>query len=59
MTVKIQEFLRNTYHLITEILETDSILKILTKKGNIVILSEKRYNIMMEMVEENLKSKKN
>lgn len=58
MTVRIQELLQNVYHFITEVLETDSILKVSSKKGNVVILSEARYEILMEMTEENLKSKK-
>ena len=57
MTIKIQEFLQNAYHFMTEVLETDSILKVSSKKGNVVILSETQYDAMMEMLEEKLKNK--
>lgn len=54
MLVGIQEFIQNTYHFLTEIINKDLILKVITKKGNVVILSEERYDTMMKMVEENM-----
>lgn len=54
MLVGIQEFIQNTYHFLTEIIHKDLILKVITKKGNVVILSEERYDTMMKMVEENM-----
>lgn len=54
MLVGIQEFIQNTYHFLTEIIHKDLILKVITKKGNVVILSEERYDTMMKMIEENM-----
>ena len=54
MLVGIQEFIQHTYHFLAEIIHKDLILKIITKKGNVVILSEERYDNMMRMVEENM-----
>ena len=54
MLVGIQEFIQNTYHFLTEIIHKDLILKVITKTGNVVILSEERYDTMMKMFEENM-----
>lgn len=52
--VRIQEFIQHTYHFVTEVITTDSVLRIVSKKGSVVILSEERYNTMMKIMEENM-----
>lgn len=54
MLIGIAEFAQHTYHFITEVLSKDFIIKVMTKKGNVVILSEERYETMMKMVEKSM-----
>ena len=50
MSISIKEFLDNTYHYIMQTLKSDSFTKVSTKNGNVVIMSEEKYNCLIEMM---------
>lgn len=48
MIIQIQDFIANAYHYITQTLEWDVFTKIKTKNGNVIIMSEEKFNCLIE-----------
>lgn len=48
--VNIQKFLKQTYHYLIDVLKTDSFLKVIMKNGNIVVMSEQKYDSLIQVL---------
>lgn len=48
MIIPIQDFMNNVYHYIKQTLEYDIFTKVGTQNGNIVIMSEEKFNCLIE-----------
>lgn len=48
MVILLKEFLNNTYHHIMEILKNDYILSVKTHNGNVVIMSEQKFESLID-----------
>lgn len=48
MSVKIKDFLKNTYYYIQQTLENDSFTKVSTKNGNVVIMPEDHFDCLIQ-----------
>lgn len=50
MIITFTNFIKNAYYYFMEVLQSDCITKIKLEKGSVMIISEKQYDCLMEML---------
>lgn len=45
-------FIENAYHYFMDVMTNDSITKVKLEKGNVVIISEERFNCLLDLLAE-------